>query len=60
MNTETNEKPVEILLAEDNPGDVRLTREAFKRGRSAPILRSPSMAKKSSPVCDKRENSLMP
>ena len=26
-------KPVEILLAEDNPGDVRLTREAFKQGR---------------------------
>jgi two-component system, chemotaxis family, response regulator Rcp1 len=26
------QKPIEILLAEDNPGDVRLTREAFKRG----------------------------
>lgn len=25
--------PIEILLAEDNPGDVRLAREAFKRGR---------------------------
>ncbi|SFG58846.1 Response regulator receiver domain-containing protein [Halopelagius inordinatus] len=24
--------PVEILLVEDNPGDVRLTREAFKDG----------------------------
>ncbi|MCX7827373.1 MAG: response regulator, partial [Verrucomicrobiae bacterium] len=23
-------KPIEILLAEDNPGDVRLTREALK------------------------------
>ena len=26
-------KPVEVLLIEDNPGDVRLTREAFKEGR---------------------------
>ena len=25
-------KPIEILLAEDNPGDVRLTQEAFKEG----------------------------
>ena len=27
------ETPVEILLVEDNPGDVRLTQEAFKEGR---------------------------
>lgn len=26
-------KPVEVLLVEDNPGDVRLTQEAFKDGR---------------------------
>ncbi|MDO9537276.1 MAG: response regulator [Thermoplasmata archaeon] len=26
-------KPVEILLVEDNPGDVRLTQEAFKEGK---------------------------
>jgi CheY-like chemotaxis protein len=26
-------KPIEILLAEDNPGDVRLTREALKDAR---------------------------
>lgn len=26
-------RPVEILLVEDNPGDVRLTQEAFKDGR---------------------------
>ena len=25
--------PVEILLVEDNPGDVRLTREAWKEGK---------------------------
>ncbi len=25
--------PIDILLAEDNPGDVRLTREAFKDGK---------------------------
>jgi len=26
-------KPLEILLVEDNPGDVRLTREAMKEGK---------------------------
>jgi two-component system, chemotaxis family, response regulator Rcp1 len=26
-------RPVEILLAEDNPGDVRLTREALREGK---------------------------
>ena len=26
-------KPIEILLVEDNPGDARLTIEAFKEGR---------------------------
>ena len=30
-----NGKPIEILLVEDNPGDVRLTREAFKDGKVA-------------------------
>jgi len=28
-------KPVEILLVEDNPGDVRLTREALQEGKVA-------------------------
>lgn len=28
-------RPVEILLVEDSPGDVRLTREAFKEGKLA-------------------------
>ncbi|HVL49157.1 MAG TPA: response regulator [Candidatus Thermoplasmatota archaeon] len=28
-------KPIEILLVEDNPGDVRLTREALKEGKVA-------------------------
>jgi len=28
-----NAKPIEVLLAEDNPGDVRLTREALKDGK---------------------------
>jgi chemotaxis family two-component system response regulator Rcp1 len=27
---EQAEKPIEVLLVEDNPGDVRLTREAFR------------------------------
>jgi len=26
-------RPVEVLLVEDNPGDIRLTQEAFKEGR---------------------------
>jgi chemotaxis family two-component system response regulator Rcp1 len=30
-------KPIQILLVEDNPGDVRLTQEAFKDGR-IPVL----------------------
>ncbi|GAB7018459.1 response regulator [Halostagnicola sp. A-GB9-2] len=33
-NTSTsNAEPARILLVEDNPGDIRLTKEAFKRGR---------------------------
>jgi two-component system, chemotaxis family, response regulator Rcp1 len=28
-----NSKTIEILLVEDNPGDARLTREAFNEGR---------------------------
>ena len=30
MTTATASKPVEVLLVEDNPGDVRLTQEALK------------------------------
>ena len=33
MNLETLGRPVEILLVEDNPGDVRLTVEAFRDGK---------------------------
>lgn len=33
MNTFASSTPVEILLVEDNPGDVRLTREALKEGK---------------------------
>jgi len=29
----TEREPVEILLAEDNPGDVKLTRKALEKGR---------------------------
>ena len=31
--TESSAPPVEILLVEDNPGDVRLTREALREGK---------------------------
>jgi chemotaxis family two-component system response regulator Rcp1 len=33
MKPKRGYQPVEILLVEDNPGDVRLTREAFKEGK---------------------------
>ena len=33
-----DEKKIEVLLIEDNPGDVRLTREALKDGRLATEL----------------------
>lgn len=33
MSNETNCGPIEILLVEDNPGDVRLTIEALKEGK---------------------------
>ena len=33
MTDSTRSAPVEILLVEDNPGDVRLTREALKEGK---------------------------
>jgi len=34
MIKEANLRPIEILLVEDNPGDVRLTSEAFKEGKN--------------------------
>jgi chemotaxis family two-component system response regulator Rcp1 len=33
MGPAQKSRPVQVLLVEDNPGDVRLTREAFKDGR---------------------------
>jgi CheY-like chemotaxis protein len=33
MNNPTSCGPVEILLVEDNPGDIRLTQEALKEGK---------------------------
>lgn len=33
MNTYTHVRPVQILLVEDNPGDVRLTIEALKEAK---------------------------
>ena len=35
----TNEREIEILLVEDNPGDARLTKEAFKESRVRSRLR---------------------
>lgn len=42
MTTNINLKPIEILLVEDSPGDVRLTIEALKEGK---ILNNLSVAK---------------
>jgi len=33
MTTEEQVRPIEILLVEDNPGDVRLAREALKEAK---------------------------
>lgn len=33
MNVDNIDRPIEILMAEDNPGDIRLTREALKDGK---------------------------
>jgi two-component system, chemotaxis family, response regulator Rcp1 len=33
MRSHPSSRPVEILLVEDNPGDVRLTREALSEGK---------------------------
>ena len=33
MSEGENGSPIDILLVEDNPGDVRLTKEAFKEGK---------------------------
>ena len=33
MSTRGDGRPIEVLLVEDNPGDVRLTREALKDGK---------------------------
>jgi CheY-like chemotaxis protein len=33
MSARTGNRPIEILLVEDNPGDARLTEEALKEGK---------------------------
>jgi len=33
MNSDANFRPAEILLIEDNPGDIRLTEEALKESK---------------------------
>jgi CheY-like chemotaxis protein len=33
MNSQSARRPLEVLLIEDNPGDVRLTREALRSSR---------------------------
>jgi two-component system, chemotaxis family, response regulator Rcp1 len=38
MNGDLPGKPIDILLVEDNPGDVRLTREALREGKVSNTL----------------------
>lgn len=38
MSIDRKLDPVDILLVEDNPGDIKLTREAFKEGQIANTL----------------------
>ena len=38
MSAETADRPIQILLVEDNPGDVRLTREILVDGRISNAL----------------------
>jgi CheY-like chemotaxis protein len=42
MNVHATGQPIEILLVEDNPGDVRLTQEALKESR---VLNNVSVVK---------------
>jgi CheY-like chemotaxis protein len=46
-------KTVEILLIEDNPGDIRLTMEAFKEGR---VLNNLTVAKDGEEALDRLYN----
>ena len=38
MSGEEMSRPIEILLVEDNPGDVRLIKEAFREGKVLNVL----------------------
>lgn len=38
MTTKENSSPINILLVEDNPGDIRLTEEVLKEGKIKNIL----------------------
>ena len=42
MNFADHGRPIEILLVEDNPGDVRLTIEALKELMSGKFLMLPT------------------
>lgn len=38
IRTDSTGDPIDVLLVEDNPGDIRLTREAFDEGNIASTL----------------------
>lgn len=62
----TNKRPINILLVEDNPGDVRLTQEAFKEGNISVNLdvardgeKAIAFLKKNEPFTDARTPDLI-
>jgi two-component system, chemotaxis family, response regulator Rcp1 len=57
MSFQSTSRPVEILLVEDNPGDVRLTREALKEGKVRNNLYVASDGVRRSPSCAARASS---
>ena len=44
-SSDATDRSIDILLVEDNPGDVRLTREAFEAGNMAVTLHASSTAR---------------
>ena len=49
MNNSRMGSPIEILLVEDNPGDVRLAREALKENK---VLNNLHVVEEVSPRCN--------
>ena len=57
--SETSGRPVEVLLVEDNEGDVRLKREALKEGKVRNVLNVASDGIEAWNLFSERESILM-